>query len=125
MGLCEAGRDLWERLVGTYEFDARELLVVAAAARQADDLARLEAVIASDGVVTVGSAGQPRMAQVVAEARLARLALAKLLGDLVLPVEESDEPTESAASRRARKAADARWMRERQREERRRGSSPA
>jgi hypothetical protein len=108
-GLQEAGQALWDRLTAEYQFDAREALVVAAAARQADDVARLEQLIAGEGVVTVGSAGQPRLSAAVTEVRQGRIALAKLLGELSIPVDEPAERTESAATRRARRAAEARW----------------
>lgn len=50
------------------------------AARQADDLQRLEAAIKVDGVSVPGSAGQPVLNPCVQEARQARLAINRLLG---------------------------------------------
>jgi hypothetical protein len=89
------------------EFDERELAVLAAACRQADDLAALEAVIAEEGVVAIGSKGQPRLSSLVTEVRQGRLALTRLLGELDL-TDANAEPR-TARSRRAQHAATSRW----------------
>jgi hypothetical protein len=81
--------------------------VLEQACRQADAIAALEAEVEASGLVTRGSAGQPRLSQTVTELRQSRLAVSKLLSDLALP----DAYEELAASRRGRKAADARWSR--------------
>jgi hypothetical protein len=115
-GLGAAGRALWRRLTVEFDFDARELLVLEAAARQADDVALLEALLADEGPVTVGSKGQPRLSAVVMEVRQGRLALLKLLDGLRIPGED-EEAGRSAASERASRAATSRWgRRDRQRE---------
>jgi phage terminase small subunit len=116
-GLPVAGRRVWREVVGdlpeSMEFTANELTLLAAAARQADDVAALEAVVKRDGVTVVGSAGQPRVHPAVAEARLGRAVLARLLGDL--RVDTQDVTAATAASRRAQRAADARWSEHRAR----------
>ena len=101
-GLGAAGSALWKRLVGAYVFEPYEVGIVEAACRQADDIARLDAAIRSDGVLTEGSQGQPRLAQVVTEARQGREALVRLLARLDMPSEQAagDKPL-SAAGRRA------------------------
>jgi|GEM_PF-3987396 len=91
------------------ELDERERAILDLAARQADDLARLEADIAKRGTVVPGSrAGSQVLNPSLAEARQARLALGKLLAQLELP-----EPAgaRSEAARRAQRAAEARWAR--------------
>ena len=118
----EAGTALWEALTGAYDFGAGERPVLAAACRQADDVALLEAAIATDGATVEGSAGQPRLNAALTEVRQGRLALAKLLGALAVP-EDDDRPL-TAAGRRAQTAANARWDR-RRREEERRGQASA
>ena len=118
-GLGAAGGALWERLTDAYDFGPTESALLAAACRQADDVALIEAAIVSDGAVVAGSKGQPRLNAAFAEVRQGRLALAKLLGALAVP--EDDVPM-TAASRRARAAARARWDRRRA-EEAQRGSS--
>ena len=77
------------------------------AARQLDDVARLEQLLDTDGLVTTGSAGQPRLSAVVTELRQARLAAARLLDALALPVDDSGSST--PAVKRARRAAESRW----------------
>lgn len=118
-GLGDAGRALWRRLVGVFEFAEHELALLEVACRQADDVAALEALIREQGLVVEGSAGQQRLSAAVTEVRQGRLALAKILGALALP-DENDKPmTESA--RRAQHAARARWGQVRALEERRAG----
>ena len=104
-GLQRAGKRVWAAVLDEFVLDARELLVLEQAARQADAVAALEAEVEGSGLVTRGSAGQPRLSQSVVELRQSRLAVSKLLSDLALP----DEDDTTAASRRGRKAADARW----------------
>lgn len=110
-GLQATGRRLWSRVVGDlpdgFEFDARELATLELACRQADDVAALERAVKRSGRVVVGSKGQPRLAQAVAELRQGRLAVARLLGEVELPAEDGKALTASA--QRARKAAHVRW----------------
>lgn len=116
-GLASAGRSLWSRIVGDlpdgFEFDQRELALLAAACRQADAIAGLEQTIKRDGTVVRGAAGQRRLNGAVTEARQGRIALARLLGELDIPAEE--ERSQTAASQRARRAADVRWAEHRAR----------
>jgi hypothetical protein len=111
--LGPAGRRVWQAFVGPYEFDDHELILLQAAARQADLAADLEALIAADGLTVVGSAGQVRLHPAVAEVRAGRLALGRLLAQLSLP--EGAEPIRSDASLRGRRAAEVRWTAERAR----------
>ncbi len=105
--LGAAGRDLWRRVLSSFEFDGHELPGLLLAARQLDDVARLEQLLDTDGLVTTGSAGQPRLSAVVTELRQARLAAARLLDALALPVDDSGSST--PAVKRARRAAESRW----------------
>lgn len=117
-GLGAAGKALWRDLVGRYEFDPAELAVVVAACRQSDDIALLEAQIRKSGASAVGSTGQVRLAQAIPEVRQGRLALAHLLRQLALPVEGAVEGEQgapaTAAQRRAQKAAQTRWNRQKE-----------
>jgi hypothetical protein len=89
------------------ELDEREEALLDLAAGQAEDVARVEADIASRGYLVSGSRGQQVVNPSVAEARQSRLALGKLLGQLELPESASD------VVRSARQAAEARWARSR------------
>ncbi len=105
-----AGRDLWRRVVGAFELDDHELPALLLAARQLDDVARLEELLERDGLIVHGSAGQPRLSAVVGELRQSRLAASRLLDGLALPVEGEEPSTATPAARRARRAAQARWQ---------------
>lgn len=107
-GLGKAGRALWRSITGAYQLDPRETTTLAAAARQADDLAALETALAAGALVVEGSKGQPVLNAAVGELRQGRLALARLLGTLNLPTEDGG-PALTSAQLRAQKAANTRW----------------
>jgi hypothetical protein len=107
VGLARAGRATWSRLVSSYTFLPHELLVAELVAKQSDDIARLESLLEEQGLVIAGSTGRPRLSPVLGELRQARLAMSKLLGAIGLPDEDNQPMSES--SRRASKAAKARW----------------
>ena len=115
-GLRAAGKAVWrsihEGLGDDWELDARELVVLAAACRQADTNAALERETRRLGVVVDGSKGQPRMNQMVTELRQGRIALEKLLSALALPGDETGEAM-TAGERRAQAAARGRHARRR------------
>lgn len=107
-GLGPAGRDLWRKVQASFELDSHELPGLLLACRQLDDVTRLEALLERDGIVSVGSTGQLRLSQVVAELRQSRLAASKLLDALALPVDDTGVAATPAA-KRARRAAQSRW----------------
>jgi len=80
------------------ELDPREELLLAAASRQADDIADLERDILKRGRVVCGAVNPA-----VREARQGRLALGRLLAGIDLPA------AASTTVLRAEKAARARW----------------
>ena len=86
-------------LPASHEWDEREAALLDLALRQARDLDLLEADIAENGVRSPSG----RLSTVVSEARQARVALARILGQVDIP--DSVAP----ASVHARKAARARW----------------
>lgn len=108
-GLGAAGRQLWTRLTEHLEFEPREVAVLQAACRQADDIARLEAVLKSEGASAKGSKGQSRLHPAIPELRQARLALVRMLASLDLP--DVEEVPRSTKSTRAQHAANVRWSR--------------
>jgi hypothetical protein len=113
-GLGDRGRGLWRSVIGGlpdgWELDERESALLELAAHQQDDLVRLEASIERLGAFVPGSAGQPVMNPALAEARQARLAIGRILGQIDLPDEE--EKPRSQAGQRGQRAARARWDRQ-------------
>lgn len=112
-GLGTTGKRLWKAVLDDlpkgWELDRRELELLALAARQSDDLTRLEAAIKKEGVMSIGSTGQLVVNPAVTEARQARLAISRLVGLLELP--DAEEQPATTSSVRSRKAANARWSR--------------
>jgi hypothetical protein len=102
---------LWRSVVADvpadWVLDSRDLAVLGQATRLADTIAALEAAVGADGVMVAGAAGQQRLNGAVVELRQARLGLGRLLGQVDLPDEQRRPVTE--ASRRAQRAANARW----------------
>lgn len=109
-GLGPSGQRLWRAVIDTFELDAHEYTVLAAACRQADVTAELEAVVAEEGPMVAGSKGQSRLHPAVVEARQSRLATAALVARLGLP--DSEGRSTTSPSQRGRRAANARWQRE-------------
>jgi hypothetical protein len=115
-GLGIAGAALWRRLTADadLDFDSGSLLTLELACRQADDVGLLEKMLADQGAVVSGSKGQPRLSGVLAELRQQRYALNRRGSAIGLP--EDDEPVgKSPTQRKAQRAADARWSRQRER----------
>jgi hypothetical protein len=115
--LRAAGKALWRSVLADlteasspgdepWELDARELLILEAAARQADTNRALEDVLREHGMVVVGSTGQPRLNAAATEVRQGRIALEKLLSSLALP--NGDGEVLTAGQKRGRLAAQAR-----------------
>jgi hypothetical protein len=100
VALVEAIR---EGLPASHEWDERERTLLDLAARQAADIDRLEADIEARGVRVPGRGGEV-LNQAIAEVRKARVALARILGQVDVP--ESLSPR----SLHGRKAAEVRWQ---------------
>ena len=120
--LGTSGTRIWTDITREYDLDVAALIVLETAAHQADDIARLEALLESEGEIQVGSNGQPKLSSVFGELRQSRLALDKMLDQLRLP-DTSTGVALSPASKRAQKAGQARWQRQREREAQARGVS--
>lgn len=106
------GARLWRDLTAPpagerLEFSAGETVILTAACKSADTIALLEASLAVDGPVVSGSKGQPKLSGVVAELRLQRAALARLVQALAITDDGAELTT--PAQRRAQKAAQKRW----------------
>src|SRR5690349_2709344 len=99
-GLGNHGRRLYSSIVGDWELTDREAELLLLAARQADDVARLETAIRKHGTMVRGSTGQVVLNPAVGEARQGRMAIGRLLAQLNLQGDE-DEVPQTAASKRA------------------------
>lgn len=86
-GLAVAGTDLWHAVTGAFELSAHELLLLKEAARTADLLDALEALVAQEGPVTESPQGQ-RANPAAVEARQQRIVLARLVAALRIPEAE-------------------------------------
>jgi hypothetical protein len=111
MPLGESGTALRARITSDLEERGLELDPVQAALLDeacvlADHLAELDAAVAELGVVVQGSRGQPVVNPASQEARLVRLAMARLLRGIDL-----DEDAPTPRQRQARAAAKARYER--------------
>jgi hypothetical protein len=112
-GLGPAGRALWAAILRDLppglEFDQRERELLRLAAQTADLAAALEDALASRGTIVPGSRGQDRVHPAVGALVGVRRAQAALLAQLDM----TGEGRVSANTRRARKAAEARWAHKR------------
>jgi hypothetical protein len=119
-GLGTPGKHLWKAILADlapgWSLDARELHLLGEAARCADRLGELDAVVERDGLLVTGSTGQPRLHPAVAEARQTRLAQARLIDALELEDPALARARLTPASRRAAEAAESRWSRTRRAE---------
>ena len=110
------GRRFFRDMAAEYAFDTREAVLLAQAARLLDEVAALRALVAKDGELIAGSRGQLVAHPGLIESRLRVEALNRLLSGLDLPPANAtaDQPGGySIASLRGRRAADARWNRDR------------
>jgi hypothetical protein len=92
LDLRPEGSALWDDLAGNPDFALRpdEYRILAAACRQADVVAALEAAFAAEPSYLVrGSQGQPTVNGLITEARLGRAELSRLLKALGVPDDEA------------------------------------
>ena len=109
-GLQDRGTELWRSLTAEYDFGTapEKLLILEEAARTADMVARLQAIVDEAEELRVrGSQGQPVAMPEVTELRQYRAQMASLLDKLRLP--EEDAEGAMTRSQLARHAARARW----------------
>ena len=86
-GAGKAGAALWRAVLGEYELEEHELLLLREAVRTVDTLDSLEALVQSEGAVVDSPQGSKAHPALV-EARQQRIALARLLAALRLPAGE-------------------------------------
>lgn len=89
-GLRAGGKKLWSAVCEDYELAAHELSVLLQACRTVDSLDALEEVVRAEGVTAESSQGA-RVHPCLVEARQQRLALAKLLASLRIPVDDAED----------------------------------
>ena len=109
-----AGEALRAAVLGSYDLTASEAELLNRAAGLADTLERLEIELAEADLVVAGSRGQDAPHPLLAAQTRAATALARMIEALALPDVEDDEG-ENSTTRRARHAANVRWMKERSR----------
>lgn len=101
-GTQASGKRLWRGVLGSWDLDEHELVLLREAVRTVDLLDRLADVVAAEGEVIDGKAGK-RVHPAVVEARQARIALARLVAVLRLP--DGEEGDQSANRRPQRRPA--------------------
>ena len=100
-GTGKAGARLWNAVLGEYELEEHELLLLREMVRTVDTLDALEGRVASDGVLLGSSQGE-RAHPALVEARQQRITLARLLAALRLPNgEEGDQQAGARPQRRS------------------------
>jgi hypothetical protein len=115
-----SGKRLWRSVVAGVDADVtlqpRDLEVLGEACAMQDTISALERAVKRDGEVLAGGDRDPRVNPAVVELRQARVAKMRLLA----AVSTQGEAMRSPTSRRAQKAADARWSHQRELAARRR-----
>jgi hypothetical protein len=113
-GLGPKSRKLWRAITGDYDLRVDELRVLEDACREIDLIDRLETELRDSPLMVKGSMGQKVASPLVQELRQHRAVLARLLAQLKLPddtSEQAGQTPESSRSTAARTAATARWSR--------------
>ncbi|MHA6511323.1 hypothetical protein [Tessaracoccus sp. Z1128] len=86
-GLRAGGQRLWRSIVEDYELGQHELAVLVEACHTVDACHALEAIVTAEGVVHDSPQGK-RAHPALVEARQQRLALAKLVASLRIPLDD-------------------------------------
>lgn len=108
MSVVDVRKQFEAELPDGYRFDARDLVLLAAAERIAARIDALEAELESTGLMVAGSTGQLRLNPLVAEIRLQQTALARVLDGVHIPAGDAGVKK----SPRHQRAARQRWDRE-------------
>lgn len=87
-GAGEAGKRLWRSVLGSFELEEHELLLLRQAVRVTDTCEDLQAVSAAQGPVVDG-----RVHPAVVELRQQRIVLARLIVALRVPLGEQEQPS--------------------------------
>lgn len=113
--LGAAGKRLWRAIIGDlepdWELDRRERHLLERACRTEDEMRLLEAAVDKEGPTSTGSKGQIVVHPGILEGRQLKLAQLRLLSSLDLEDPANGRVGATPASKRARRAAEARWGR--------------
>ena len=101
-GTGPSGRKLWRGVLADWTLEVHEMTLLTEAVRTVDTLDKLAAIVADEGPVIDGKAGQ-RAHPALVEARQLKIALARLLAALRLP--DGTEGDESQGRRQRRVGA--------------------
>lgn len=87
-GLGTSGRALWRAVMTDYELTEHEATILREACRTADALDGLQSLIDADGLMSATSQG-PRVHPALVEARQQRIAFARLVTALRIPIDDT------------------------------------
>jgi hypothetical protein len=104
------GKAFWAQVTDVYELSDSELVVLREHCRLVDEIDALTAEIDRNGLMTVGSAGQPVAHPAIAARHVAIQLATRLLAQLKLPDAEG-HTLPSPQSVQASRAAQSRWSR--------------
>ena len=105
--LAPRGSAFWADVVANYTLRPDELELLAEACRSLDRLDALRQAVTDGGLVVTGPRGSVALHPALVEERQVRNVLRLTLAQLALP----DAKGDTAATRRGREAAEARWAR--------------
>lgn len=106
-GLEKRGRKLWRDVSTAYVLRPDDLVLLETACKCVDLIARLDAELAGQPLMVVGSTGQSREHPLLGEQRLQRTLLRQTLAQLKLP--DLEGAGSGAPRNQQRDAANARW----------------
>lgn len=101
-GLAVAGRRLWRSVLDGYEVAEHEMTLLRQACRVADVCDQLHAVVAKEGPITATRLGEIRVHPGLVELRQQRLALARLVVALRVPLGDQEDQAPAVSSPAAR-----------------------
>ena len=110
VGLGLAGARLWRQVADVFDLKPDETVLLGAACRTLDTLTRIEEALTDAPLIVRGSMGQERENPLLAEARMQRMTVARLLRQLdLLDIGEAEQLRSQARSVKARRLARERW----------------
>jgi hypothetical protein len=106
--LAARGRAFWKKVNADFDFEPHEIEVLLEACRTLDLIDEMAASVQANGVMLVGSQGQPVLNSAVGELRQLQAAAARLITQLNLDDVEVGA-LQSAKQSQARAAAQKKW----------------